>query len=95
MIGEADLDAIVAAVERAPPSDAPSDALIGALRREWPSYHFTYCQDDDVAAAARPIRERARFNLYLVAGRGGCISFTRDPDSATGLVIAERDDDDI
>jgi hypothetical protein len=91
MIGEADLDAIVAAVERAP----PSDALIGVLRLEWPSYHFTYCQDDDVAAAARPIRERARFNLYLVAGRGGCISFTRDPGSATGLVIAERDDDDI
>ncbi len=90
MIADGDIDAITAFAADA----GASDATAAALRSRWPDYHFTYCLDDDVSAAARPVRVTEGFNLYLVAGAGGCIGFVASPDSATGVVIAERDGDD-
>nr|WP_321463558.1 DUF6129 family protein [uncultured Cohaesibacter sp.] len=67
------------------------EALPRQLRGKWPDMHFTYCQDDDIATA-RPVLEREGFNLYLVVGGEGCISFTSDGDCATGIVVAEIED---
>ena len=41
--------------------------------------------------AEEPYREEERFDLYLVDGSGHCWTITGAPDSATGIVIAERD----
>jgi len=65
-----------------------SETTVSALRRDWPGVHFTWCSDDDVLGA-RPVRSGEGFNLYLVDGRGHCLSFTNDLECATGLVVAE------
>ena len=43
--------------------------------------------------AEEPYREEERFDLFLVDGSGHCWTITATPDTATGLVIAERDEE--
>jgi hypothetical protein len=69
------------------------DTAVGTLRGMWPDIHFTYCSDDDVMAA-KPVRESGGFNIYLVDGREHCLRFTSDPLHATGLVLAEVEEDE-
>jgi hypothetical protein len=69
------------------------DSAVSTLRGMWPDIHFTYCSDDDVMAA-KPVRESERFNIYLVDGREHCLRFTSDPQNATGLVLAEIEEDE-
>lgn len=40
-----------------------------------------------------PFREEERFDLFLVNGSGHCWTITGAPDAATGIVIAERDEE--
>ena len=44
--------------------------------------------------AEEPYRSEARFDLFLVNGSGHCWTITGEPDAATGVVIAQRDEDD-
>ena len=67
-----------------------SEATVADLRQQFPGIHFTYCMDDDVVAA-NPVYQDSGFNLYLVDSRNHCLSFTQDPDIATGVVVAELD----
>lgn len=69
------------------------ETLVIGLRTTFPDLHFTYCMDDDVTAA-EPVREGEGFNLYLVDGSNHCFCFTQDPDKATGLVLAETEDEE-
>lgn len=69
-----------------------SEELVGELRSNFPQVHFTYCMDDDVMAA-QPVYEAPAFNLYLIDSRHHCLSFTRDPEIATGVVLAELEDE--
>ncbi|MET0116852.1 MAG: DUF6129 family protein [Sedimenticola sp.] len=62
------------------------------LRERYPEIHFTYCMDDDVIAA-KPVAEHAQFNLYLVDSSNHCLGFTHNLDSASGLVVAEIEDE--
>ena len=62
-----------------------------SMRKEWPHIHFTFCNDDDVTAA-KPVQTNDTFNLYLVSSGGGCIGFTGNMETATGIVIAEIED---
>ena len=64
------------------------EQAVSQLRDSWPNIHFTYCSDDDISAA-RPVRQSAGFNIYLVDGRDHCLKFTSDIEHATGLVLAE------
>ncbi|WP_316859721.1 DUF6129 family protein [uncultured Cohaesibacter sp.] len=89
MIAEAVLDEIAAKVAES----ALNEQITLDLRKQWPDIHFTYCLDDDVCAS-RPARTHEDFNLYLVSGGGGCINFTSEPDSATGIVVAEIEDEE-
>lgn len=88
MIAETDIVEITRYVEQA----GAREKTLEVLRATFPDYHFTWCLDDDITAA-RPVRESSDFNLYLVAGSGGCIGFTGEPERATGVVIAVLEDD--
>ncbi len=70
-----------------------SNQSLAELRAAYPKIHFTHCMDDDVgtydAYANRP-----GYNIYLVDGRGHCMKFTTDISHATGLVLAEVNEDD-
>jgi len=68
-----------------------SEEVIAELRGEFPDHHFTYCQDDDVMAA--PVYESEGFNLYLVDSSSHCLSFTKDMEVATGVVVAEIEEE--
>lgn len=78
----------IAAVAELADAAGTSDGLISELRRRWPEHHFTICLDEDIGIS-RPVREGRGYNLYLVAGGSGCIGFTEDAAAATGMVIAE------
>ena len=69
-----------------------TDDSVAALRDAFPMLHFTHCLDDDIGAGIQPARKAERFNLYLVDGRGHCMSFTADLEAATGLVFASVED---
>ena len=73
-------------------ADVISESVVERLRERFPDIHFTYCMDDDVMAA-RPVLENAAFNLYLIDSRDHCLCFTQDMAIATGIVLAEIDDE--
>jgi hypothetical protein len=85
MITDTLLDRLLTILDRA----GLSADSVAALREAFPELHFTYCLDDDIGAGIEPVREDAAVRLYLVAGRGHCLRFTRDLEEATGLVLAE------
>ena len=58
------------------------------LRALFPDIHLTYCMDDDVLGV-NPILRFLRMNVYLVDGRGHCLTLSESLDAATGLVLAE------
>ncbi len=65
-----------------------SEATLLGLRKNFEGAHFTYCMDDDIGDA-RPYRECAGFNVYLVNSDDHCSVLTREIDGASGLVLAE------
>ena len=69
------------------------ETAVSTLRGLWPDIHFTYCSDDDVTTA-KPVRESEGFNIYLVDGREHCMKFTSETQNATGLVLAEVEEDE-
>lgn len=87
------IDQIAAVVERA----GLNEQTLATLREVFSDLHLTYCTDDDIGAGAQapePVREAKGFRIYLVDGRGHCMRFTQDLESATGLVLAEVETDD-
>lgn len=62
------------------------------LRDRYPDLHFTFCMDDDVVAA-EPVSQHSAFNLYLVDSSSHCLALTQDMQTATGLVVAMREDE--
>ena len=63
-----------------------------ALRAAFPGMHFTFCLDD-VVMSDSPVSELSGFNLYLIDSSSHCLALTRDLEQATGLVVAELDDE--
>ncbi len=68
------------------------EAAVSELKNKWPDIHFTYCSDDDVCGPPA-IRESEGFSMYLVDNSNHCINFTSSPEVATGLVLAEHEED--
>ena len=89
MIPPERLDQVVRIVERA----GLNDQTVGALREALTDMHLTYCMDGDVGVR-EPVRRADGFNVYLVDGRGHCMQFTSDMAVATGIVLAEVDEND-
>jgi hypothetical protein len=69
------------------------ESSVSQLRQKWPDIHFTYCSEDDIHAG-KPVQEANDFYLYLVDSSEHCLCLTSDYDTATGLVVAERYDDE-
>ncbi len=69
-----------------------SERSVELLRCSFPGVHFTYCMDDDVIGVS-PVLEDRSFNLYLVDSSNHCLSFTQDMETASGLVLAELEED--
>lgn len=67
------------------------DAVVRTLRDTNPGLPVTGTFAS--AMAETPYLEGERFSLFLVDGRNHCWEITADPATASGLVIAERDDD--
>lgn len=67
-------------------------SITASLREQWPDIHFTYCSDDDVHHA-NPVYGNGDFFIYLVDSSDHCIHFTSSYESATGVVIAECEDE--
>jgi hypothetical protein len=88
MIAPERLDQISAVVEKA----GLSDQTLMALREAFQDMHLTYCMEEDIGVGT-PVRCEEGFNLYLVDGRGHCLQFTTDLDAATGIVLAEVEDE--
>ncbi|CRI63956.1 conserved hypothetical protein [Thiocapsa sp. KS1] len=88
MIAEERLDQITEVVRRA----GLNAETVGALREAFGDIHFTHCSDDDIGVG-QPVRTSDGFNLYLVDGREHCLVLTNDPANATGVVLAEVDQD--
>lgn len=70
-----------------------SEQTLGELRTQYCGRHFTWCMEDDMNGE-RPYSERCGFNVYLVDSRDHCARVTSDEEAASGLIFAERLDDD-
>ncbi len=88
MITEAHLNTISELIKTAP----VLEQSLQQLRDDFPDIHFTYCMDDDVVGAT-PVFEDPVFNLYLVNSSSHCLTLTQEMSSASGLVIAEIEEE--
>jgi hypothetical protein len=71
--------------------EAP-DATLAAFsdfRQRYPGVSYTHCDPSDVDGE-KPYKEFERFNLYLVSAVNHCVTMTRDPAVATGIVVVEN-----
>lgn len=73
---------------------ATHDALAQALRAAFPGRHISVCGEDDVSPRLSPAAENGACLVYYVASGEHCLSLTDDAQSATGIVVALRGDDD-
>ena len=89
MISAERLQAVAAWLEQ-PPAGADFEA---ALRATFPDLHFTFCSDDDVMLD-QPAAACGGYRLYFVDAGSHCLSLTTDAAAASGLVVAEVEDDD-
>jgi hypothetical protein len=70
---------------------AKRDAVIKSLKQQFGGITITACLESDLAE--EPFREEPGYYLYLVDSRDHCWKLTREPAHATGVVIAQREDD--
>ncbi|MFV8818392.1 hypothetical protein [Haliea sp. E17] len=84
MLNTSDIDRVIGIVGE----QGLSEATLAHLRKDFEGAHFTYCMDDDIGDA-RPYRECAGFNIYLVNSQDHCSVLTREIDGASGMVLAE------
>lgn len=71
---------------------AAPDATLTALsdfRQRFPGVSYTRCDPSDVDGE-NPYKEFARFTLYLVSAVNHCVTMTRDPAVATGIIVVEN-----
>ncbi len=71
------------------------DGSAASLRPQFPELHFTECSEDDVSPRYKPALQLAGYNLYFINGTSGhCLELTNLIDSATGILIAAKVDDE-
>jgi hypothetical protein len=71
---------------------AAPDATLSAFsdfRQRFPGVSYTRCDPSDVDGE-KPYKEFERFTLYLVSAASHCVTMTRDPASATGIIVVEN-----
>jgi hypothetical protein len=73
----------IEALLSAPDADA---SALADFRQRFPGVSFTRCDPTDVDGE-KPYKEFTKFNLYLVSAVNHCVTMTRDPEVATGIII--------
>jgi hypothetical protein len=89
---DAQLDTIATAVRQARATGEMGEALVRSVRAACPGLSITGTLAS--LMVERPYRRDDGFNLFLVDSSGHCWSLTRDPEDATGVLLAIHDDDD-
>lgn len=69
------------------PTADPS--VLADFRQKFPGVSLTRCDASDVDAE-RPYKEFPCFTLYLVSAVNHCVSITRDPSLATGIIVVQN-----
>ncbi|OYY75356.1 MAG: hypothetical protein B7Y40_00010 [Gammaproteobacteria bacterium 28-57-27] len=87
------LDEISHAISQAQASIGMADDLLLRLRADYPELRFSQCSEDDIPARLQPVLAAEGFDLYLMDTREHCITLSNDLDTASGVVIAWRNDD--
>jgi hypothetical protein len=64
------------------------------LREAFADIHITVCSDDDIPPRLAAVAGNAVCQLYFVDGSEHCLKLTTDADSASGIVVAMRGDED-
>ncbi|MBS1145317.1 MAG: hypothetical protein H6R14_2723 [Proteobacteria bacterium] len=71
------------------------DGSAAALRLRFPDLHFTECSEDDVSPRYKPAFSVEGYDLFLITGASGhCLELTNQAESATGILIATKVDDE-
>lgn len=86
------IDAILALADGRFSAGDRLDAVVKAVREANPDLKTVTGAHASVMAED-PFREAARFDLHLVDGNNHCWLITDKPDAATGVVIAEREEE--
>lgn len=60
------------------------------LRASLPGLVVTACDAEDIDNPSTPFLQHPSVQIHLVDGSNHCWALTRDPDKATGLLIARR-----
>ena len=90
MIDSALLDRVLGAVS----PRLTYDDQARALRAAFPGIHITVCGEDDIPPRLSPAAENAICYLYYVDASEHCLKLTTDAETATGVAVALRSDDD-
>ena len=86
----AGIDAIAAQVTQLYAAGTRREAIVKALKQRFQGLTITGCLESDLAE--EPYREEPSYLLYLVDSHDHCWKMTREPERATGIVIAEREE---
>lgn len=78
----AQIEALLSGPDAEPPA-------LQDFRQRFPGVSVTRCDAGDVDGE-RPYKEFTRFNLYLVSAVNHCVTITRDPAVATGIIVVEN-----
>jgi hypothetical protein len=71
------------------------DPRAASLRQRFPDLHFTECSENDVSPRYQPALSLDAYDLYLISGSSGdCLALTNTPESATGILVAAKVDDE-
>jgi hypothetical protein len=76
----------IEALLAAPDADA---AVLQDFRQRFPGVSLTRCDPSDVDGE-RPYKEFPRFTLFLVSAVNHCVTMTRDPSIATGIIVVQN-----
>jgi len=64
-------------------------SVLSDFRTQFPGVSLTRCDASDVDGET-PYREFPRFTLYLISAVDHCVTMTRDPDMATGIIVVQN-----
>lgn len=69
-------------------SGGGDEAALSSFRQEHPNLRFYACSEDDIPARLSPWVSVDGVAVYLIDAGEHCVSLSRDPEHACGLVFA-------
>jgi hypothetical protein len=66
-----------------------NDSVLKDFRQNFPGVSMTRCDASDVEGE-NPYKTFPRFTLYLISAVDHCVTMTRDPGMATGIIVVQN-----